>query len=253
MKDMILTDGMFEKVTIVAASASKKYDGVALHDDSYQLMTLTDTTTHHSHDVVTLPNGDVMTVVIKDTTLNHVGIGVNEVLSCSIVGEGGEDKTCRYNLDLQNGQLSISPRYVYMTSASASKSFDGTPLTKHLVEITGDGFLPELGQDTISCNVTGSQTEAGSSANTFTYTLSSAVDTANYKIFTTEGTLVVAPMGHLLIQTASARKVYDGTPLTNTEIIASESKRTIRSSRYVLAKIEAAAMDRYVASPLTTH
>ncbi len=81
-----------------------------------------------------------------------------------------------------DGSLTISPREVVLTSDSAEKSYDGTALTKNEqsnVKVSGDGFANGEGA---SFDITGSQTNAGSSKNTFTYTLNEGTQSANYEI-----------------------------------------------------------------------
>ena len=64
-------------------------------------------------------------------------------------------------------EITISPRKVTITSGTASKEYDGTPLTNDNVTVSGDGFVNgELPVYTF----TGSQTNAGTSENTFTVT-----------------------------------------------------------------------------------
>ena len=75
-----------------------------------------------------------------------------------------------------------------LTSGSASKAYDGTALTKHEVAAGGDGFAPGEGA---SYAFTGSQTEVGTSENTFTYTLNGGTRAGNYDITTVNGTLTV--------------------------------------------------------------
>ena len=87
--------------------------------------------------------------------------------------------------------LTVVPRTVVLTSASAAKYFDGTPLTRNAqsdITVTGDGFVEGEGA---VYTITGSQTEVGSSRNTFTYTLLDGTDPNNYNIIITEGTLTV--------------------------------------------------------------
>ena len=87
--------------------------------------------------------------------------------------------------------LTINKRSVTLTSAGDSKTYDTTPLTKHVVDITEDGFANGEGAD---YQFTGSQTEVGSSANTFTYTLKSNTLRDNYNIEVHYGTLKVTPV-----------------------------------------------------------
>lgn len=80
----------------------------------------------------------------------------------------------------------ITPRDVTLTSASAEKEYDGTALTNNTV--TAEGFVNGEGA---TYTVTGTQTEVGSSDNTFTYTLNSDTKPGNYNIATQYGTLTV--------------------------------------------------------------
>lgn len=80
----------------------------------------------------------------------------------------------------------ITPRDVTLTSGSAEKEYDGTPLTNDTV--TAEGFVNGEGA---TYNVTGTQTEVGSSENNFTYTLNSDTKASNYKITTQYGILTV--------------------------------------------------------------
>ncbi len=91
------------------------------------------------------------------------------------------------------GYLHVLKRDVLLTSPSASKVYDGTPLTAKDITATGTyGFVEGEGAD---YNVTGSQTEVGSSENTFTYTLKSNTLASNYEITTKTGTLTVTSSG----------------------------------------------------------
>ncbi len=80
----------------------------------------------------------------------------------------------------------ITPRDVTLTSGSATKEYDGTALTNDTV--TAEGFVNGEGA---TYNVTGTQTEVGSSENNFTYTLNSNTKAGNYKITPICGTLTV--------------------------------------------------------------
>ena len=93
------------------------------------------------------------------------------------------------------GKLTIYERTVVLTSGSASKQYDGSPLTNGNVTVTGDGFANGTnGAEGAVYNVTGSQTSVGSSANTFTYKLKENTNLSNYKITTATGTLTVTPV-----------------------------------------------------------
>ena len=80
----------------------------------------------------------------------------------------------------------IAPRPVTLTSASDTKEYDGKPLTNDTV--TAAGFVNGEGA---TYNVTGTQTEVGSSENKFTYTLNDNTKLSNYNITPTYVTLTV--------------------------------------------------------------
>lgn len=102
-----------------------------------------------------------------------------------------------FNVTFQvsNGVLIINQRKVTLTSSSDTKAYDGTALTKEEVNSTTptatEGFVTGEGIGTLT--ITGSQTNPGSSDNTFDYTLSDATDPRNYDIDTIYGVLTVTP------------------------------------------------------------
>ena len=115
-----------------------------------------------------------------------------------------------------DGTMVINPRTVIMTSATDSKVYDKTPLVNKKVDVTGDGFVTGEGA---TYNVTGSQTEKGSSDNTFTYTLNVGTKATNYDITKVEGTLTVTPVTDKVTVTItenSGTELYDGTEHTVT-------------------------------------
>ena len=115
-----------------------------------------------------------------------------------------------------DGQLEITKRNVTLTSGSASKVYDGKPLTKDEVTVSGEGFVKDEGA---TYNVTGSQTAEGESKNTFTYTLKDGTKAGNYEITPTEGTLKVTPVTDTVTVTIkgnTASETYDGTKKTVT-------------------------------------
>ena len=109
-----------------------------------------------------------------------------------------------------DGSLTINPRKVTLTSATDEKVYDGQPLTNGVVTVSGDGFAEGEGA---AYNVTGSQTNVGSSDNTFTYMLNPGTKADNYVIETAEGTLTVTPMTAevvVTVQGSTLSKVYNG-------------------------------------------
>ena len=87
----------------------------------------------------------------------------------------------------------IKQRKVTLLSASDEKSYDGQPLTNGNIKESGDGFAEGEGA---TYAVTGSQTEVGTSKNTFSYKLNANTKADNYAITTAEGTLTVTKKKH---------------------------------------------------------
>ncbi len=92
---------------------------------------------------------------------------------------------------VEDGSMTITKRNVVLTSATDKKSYDGTALTNDNVAVSGDGFVSGQG---FTANVTGSQTDAGWSDNTFTHELTGGAtegENGNYNITTVPGKLTV--------------------------------------------------------------
>ena len=110
----------------------------------------------------------------------------------------------------------IQPREITLTSGSDQKVYDGKPLTKDEVNITGDGFVEGEG---VTWKVTGSQTDVGTSKNAFTYSFSEGTKEQNYKVTKVEGNLTVVPSEDTVtvtIKENSGTEKYDGTEKTVT-------------------------------------
>ena len=123
---------------------------------------------------------------------------------------------------IEDGQLEIGKRTVKLTSASANKEYDGTPLTKKDVTVSGDGFVKGEGA---TYDVTGTITNVGKVDNEFTYELDKNTKAGNYEITTEEGTLEVTPgkiADYVTLTPKDTEKVYDGTPLAAGEATAED-------------------------------
>ena len=116
-----------------------------------------------------------------------------------------------------NPDASAYKTEITLVAQSASKLYDGTPLTR-----TGDVLVYGLPKNfTIRASAGGSITNAGATSNPIsTYTIYDAnganVTSKFTNIKTVEGQLVVDP-APVTVWTGSAEKVYDGQPLTNAE------------------------------------
>ena len=147
----------------------------------------------------------------------------------------GKNDGLYYVNESQTGTLTITPRPVTLTSETASKTYDGTPLTRPNVTVStgeNEGFVEG---EVTEIKATGSVTNAGSVANTITFTPNKETfKDGNYAITKTEGTLTIAKRS-VLITSQSATKTYDGSALTRPAV-------TITGDGFVpgeLAKAEA--------------
>ena len=105
-----------------------------------------------------------------------------------IVDANNKDVSEMYARTILPGKLIINKRSVLITSQSATKTYDGSALTRPAVTITGDGFvLGELAK----AEATGSITKVGSTPNAIRYTTTGAFNAANYSIALSVGTLTV--------------------------------------------------------------
>ena len=141
-------------------------------------------------------------------TIKNVG-EINVTVKASMANYS--DATATYT-------LKVTPRPVTITSGSATKMYNGTPLTKHEVTYGGDNFVAGEGVD---ITYTGSQTIVGSSDNTFTYTPNDGTLLENYNIKTIYGTLKVTDSDKLTVSATGYDGIYDG-QTHNGNVIAPE-------------------------------
>ena len=188
-------------ITVTAASDSKKYDGTPLTNNGFSCT-----------EGVLVP-GDVLTAVVEGSATNVGDEGKNVVKSYKVM-RGGTDVTGNYTFtDSVDGKLTILPRTVTLTSETASKEYDGMPLTRPDVSVTGDGFVSG---EVTGITATGSVTYVsdGTVENTITYTTGAAFREANYEITKIPGQLSITQSSNaIVITTASRSRVYNGEKL----------------------------------------
>ena len=188
------------QIVITANSDSKVYDGQPLTNGNYTY-------------TGKLADGDKLEVEVVGSQTDK-GSSDNVVKSYKVTRDG-VDVTNNYTFGAsQKGTLTVTPRPVTLTSGGGEKKYDGTPLTNPTVTVGGSGFVAGEGA---TYNVTGSQTDKGSSKNWFTYTLAEGTKADNYTITQEYGELVVTKNTSVINITAkSANKTYDGQALTET-------------------------------------
>ena len=138
---------------ITTTSLSKLYDG----------MPLSASRTDWTLDSGALMMGHRLSVTMS-ASLNQVGTCEN-VARVAITDEGGVDVSRHYSIETTYGSLEILPRPIVVESASATKIYDGSPLTAESAQLSSGTLLPG---HKLACQFTGSQTELGNSNNLFT-------------------------------------------------------------------------------------
>ena len=168
-----------DKVTVTIKENDKnaKYDGKEHTDSGYTVKSISNKL--YSKDDFTFSG----TAEVKGTDAGTYGMNVKATDFTNT-----SDNFTNVEFVVEDGQLIISKRDVTLTSGSDEKVYDGTPLTKNKVTVSGDGFVDGEGA---TYDVTGSQTKAGSSDNEFTYTLKDNTKKDNYNITVVKGTLTV--------------------------------------------------------------
>ena len=167
----------------------------------------------------TASNGKTYTVSGMSAEVSGKNAGeyaVNVTGTPVVKDSNSNDVTDQFTVSVESGKLKINKRSVTLTSATASKAYDGKPLTDDTVTVSGDGWASGEGAD---YNVTGSQTLPGESSNAFTYTFKDGTSADNYAVTVTSGTLTITDRNssgtdgkyEITVKANSAEYTYDGT------------------------------------------
>ena len=167
-------------ITITANDVTGKYDGQPHGENGYSIT------------AGSLVDGHAATVTISGSKTDA---GEYEELLVpnvtKIVDAKDKDVTSYYDISYEDGTLTINKRSVTLTSETASKVYDGTPLTKPNVTVDGDGFVEG---EVTDIKATGTITDVGTVTNTIEYAATDKFKTDNYDITKNEGTLKVTPV-----------------------------------------------------------
>ena len=87
----------------------------------------------------------------------------NQIQRCMVYDASGRNVTNQYQIYGLKGKLQILPRKITVVTGSASKRYDGTPVTSDRYWITQGSLLSD---DQLILETVGSQTAIGSSENT---------------------------------------------------------------------------------------
>lgn len=181
----VITFYYYKNIELTANNGEAKYDGTLKTVDGFKA-------------IVAADNGADIYEQLKEVLAAH-GQGTDagrydvyftkggEIIpATALVGRVLNDRY--WVTKAEQGKLTISPRSLTITSGSDSKYYDGTPLTNDKITVTGDGFVNGEGA---TYKVTGSQTEVGSSKNTFDVIFKDNTKATNYVVEKKLGDLTV--------------------------------------------------------------
>ncbi|MBR0449569.1 MAG: hypothetical protein IIX30_02005, partial [Clostridia bacterium] len=146
----------------------------------------------------------------------------------------------------------ITKRPITVTSESDEKVYDGTALEWHEANASKYGsysLLTNVGELVIDCEYTGTQTNAGSSDNTFrVISITDINGSENYEVKQISYGKLTVNKRNITLTTGSDEKVYDGTPLTK------QSLEVYKNSEYPLVdghKINNSAISDWITGSRT--
>ena len=175
-----------EAIVITSADKSWTYDGQVHKEEVYTVTYAGETVkADGSGKVFTLSTGDTITITATAAGVTNVADTTKDNNTFTYVLTNADQYT---RVTTVVGDLSITKRPVTLTSATDDKVYDGTALKNDTVTVGGDGFVAGEGA---TYDVTGAQTNVGSSDNTFTYELIEGTNADNYEITVEFGTLTV--------------------------------------------------------------
>ena len=157
--------------------------------------------------VSTLPKGYSLETAASSASATDVDDGIVAATADTLVirNTAGKDVTKLLNVKKTDGSITITPATLTVKTESDSKVYDGTALT---AAGTIDGFK---NGETATFTVTGSQTEVGSSKNTYTLDFDGTAKQNNYRISESIGSLAVAESEEeIIVTTRGGSFGYDG-------------------------------------------
>ncbi len=187
-------------ITIQTESSEKTYDGTPLTNNTWLIQSGTLMTGHSIEVTMT------SSITNPGSIQNKIGV--------TILDENNNNVTKNYNITYNLGTLTVSKRNITIQTESLDRIYDGTPLTSTTWSIQSGTLVNNHSIETI---MTSSITNPGAIPNDIGVTIldeNNSNVTQNYNITYNKGTLTVYKR-NITIQTGSSEKVYDGSPLTN--------------------------------------
>lgn len=189
-------------ITLQSESKGKVYDGTPLTSSELALKK------------GSFVKGDVLHVMGENSII-EVG-GMENVLSYYISDSSGADVTDYYQVTYNTGILQIRPQTVTIKTSSATKTYDGSPLSLSEWSIVNGSFGSD---ENVYLDFPALDT-VGKIENKPTMVVVTDAQgkeiTSRYNIKFSSGSLCIMPIA-LIVETGSAKKIYDGKSLSNTQ------------------------------------
>lgn len=153
-------------------------------------------------------------IIKSSTQLTNAGSVQNKFTQYDIVNESGVSVLHNYKVSFSYGTITVMKRPVIISTASAERVYDGTPLRAQSWVVCEDSLFELVeGDIVVSPTPSGYQIDVGSSLNSYSGTIrindkSGTNVTANYEIIAREGTLTVTPRP-IIVCTEGLDIVYD--------------------------------------------
>ena len=205
--DITLTPGKLEitlvtaevVVTITENSGSAKYDGTEKTVTGYKVTSIS-SGLYKESDFAFTGNATVSATDAKATSY-PMGLTAGNF-------ENKNDNFSKVTFVVTDGSLTIDPRTVTLTSESATKEYDGIPLTRPDVTVSGDGFVEG---EVSGIKATGSITYYGEVDNDIKYTKEAGYKDSNYIVTSEIGKLgITRSSKELKVVANSGTWEYDG-------------------------------------------
>ena len=159
------------EIVVTAKHSSYTYDGLAHGTE----VTVSD-----------LPKGYSLEKAASSATATDVTTAIDATCDTLVIKNAeGKDVTNNLKITKVPGSITITPATLTVTTPSANKVYDGTPLT---ADGTISGFV---NKETVTFTTTGGQTEVGNSKNTYSIKWNGTAKSTNYQISEAVGTLTV--------------------------------------------------------------
>lgn len=188
-------------IKVKTPSASKVYDGIPLEALNYGVEGI---------------YGGFTVIETEQTSLTEVG-KIDNIVKIKLVDGNNKDVTSNFEILYEYGKLEVTKQIIYIDLISASKVYDGTPLTSNEWVYSSKNITSLLPGATLNLTTTGSITEFGEVDNDvldWNVIYNGKVVTSCYDIVFNSAKLSISKR-YVTIKAIDETKEYDGKSLNS--------------------------------------